>query len=286
MRGKLLFALTVLMLNSGLKPDKPAYILYDKNGKVTSYQSLVSEIKKADIVFIGELHNNPIVHWLQLELTKDLFNKHGKNLVLGAEMLEADNQIIVDEYLAGLLTTKKFEEECRLWDNYKTDYKPLLEFAKTSGIKFIATNIPRRYASIVYNSGFEGLEKLSAEAKVFMAPLPLEYDSTVNCYSEMLKMGRSHGGTNLPKAQAAKDATMAYFIKGNYNKKGAFVHYNGAYHSDNYEGIVWYIKKAIKNVKVFTVSSVQQTDISKLEEEHIGKADVIICIPDNMTTTY
>ena len=286
MRGKLLFVVIVLLLSLGLKSDKPAYVLYDKKGKETSYQSMISEIKRADIVFIGELHDNPIVHWLQIEITKGLFIEHGKNLVLGAEMFEADNQIIIDEYLDGMLSTKKFEEECRLWDNYKTDYKPLLEFAKANGIKFIATNIPRRYASIVYNHGFEGLEKLSSEAKSFMAPLPMIYDSTVKCYSEMLKLGREHGGANLPKAQVTKDATMAHFIRENYNKKGAFIHYNGTYHSDNYEGIVWYIKKAIKNVRVFTISSVQQTDISKLEEEHIGKADIVICIPENMTTTY
>ncbi len=283
---KHIIILAFLFLTLGFKSDKPAYVLYNKEGKNISYQGLLSEMIKADFVFIGELHNNPIVHWLQLELTKALFDEHGDNLVIGAEMFEADNQIIIDEYLKGFLTTKKFEAECRLWDNYKTDYKPLLEFAKPNGIKFIATNIPRRYASMVYNHGFEGLEKLSAEAKVFMVPLPMVYDSTINCYSEMLKMGGGHGGTNLPKAQALKDATMAHFIQENYNRKGAFVHYNGVYHSDNHEGIVWYLKKAIKNAKVFTVSCVQQSDISKLEQNHMGKADIIICVPDNMTTTY
>jgi len=286
MRKTLLFPSVMFLFLIGFKSDKPAYILYDKNGKETSYKSIVSEMKKADIVFIGELHNNPIVHWLQLELTKDLFNKHNENLVLGAEMFEADNQIIVDEYLGGLISTRKFETECRLWDNYKTDYKPLLEFAKGNGLKFVATNIPRRYASMVYIGGFDGLENLSTDAKSFMAPLPIAYDSTVNCYNEMLKMGGGHGGANLPKSQAMKDATMAYFIVKNYNEKGAFVHYNGAYHSDNYEGIIWYVKKTLKNAKVFTISNVQQDDISKLEEENIGKADIVICTPQNMTTTY
>ena len=46
----------------------------------------------------------------------------------------------------------------RLWNNFKTDYKPLVDFAKDNNLKFIATNIPRRFASLVFKGGFEVLE--------------------------------------------------------------------------------------------------------------------------------
>ena len=46
-----------------------------------------------------------------------------------------------------------FREEAKLWPNYNTDYAPILEFAKKNELDFIATNIPRRYASMVARNG-------------------------------------------------------------------------------------------------------------------------------------
>lgn len=95
-----------------------------------------------------------------------------------------------------------------------------------------------------------------------------------------------HGSANMPKAQAIKDATMAYFIL-NYFKQGSlFIHFNGAYHSDNYDGIVWYLKNKQPNLKLATISTVSQKDIGKLLDEHKGKADYIICVDEDMTNTY
>jgi len=106
---------------------------------------MLKEAADADIVLFGELHDNPISHWLQLELTKDLYDLKKDKLVLGAEMFESDNQVILDEYLSGKILQSSFESEARLWSNYKTDYKPLVEFARINKLKFVASNIPRRY---------------------------------------------------------------------------------------------------------------------------------------------
>ena len=91
--------------------DKPAYRIYDAEGKDLRYSRMVRNLEEADIIFFGELHDNPISHWLQLELTRDLFISHGDGLVLGAEMFESDNQLLLDEYLSGIITEEKFEEE-------------------------------------------------------------------------------------------------------------------------------------------------------------------------------
>ncbi|MDZ7775007.1 MAG: ChaN family lipoprotein [Bacteroidales bacterium] len=81
---------------------------------------MLRKIADADVVFFGELHNNPVAHWLQLEVTRDLYQEKNGNLVLGAEMFEADNQLIIDEYLEGTIRQKDFEKEARLWSNYGT----------------------------------------------------------------------------------------------------------------------------------------------------------------------
>ena len=272
---------------TAFKSDKPAYILYNSDGKNVKYEKLLKEVEDADIVLFGESHDNPISHWLQFELTKDLFVMKGKKLVLGAEMFESDNQVILDEYLDSLITQSSFESEARLWPNYKTDYKPLVEFARIHRIPFVATNVPRRYASLVNKKGFEGLEELSDEAKVFLPPLPVKYDPELNCYKSMMEMEGmgSHVTPNFPKAQAIKDATMAYFILRNWSKGKTLLHYHGSYHSENYESIYWYLKQENPELNIVTIHTVSQNDVTKLEEENTGKADFTICVDEDMTKT-
>ncbi len=201
-------------------------------------------------------------------------------------MFEADNQIILSEYVSGLYKAEKFEADARLWTNYKTDYKPIVDFAIKSKIRFIATNIPRRYAALINDKGFEGLKKLSPEALTYISPdLERLYDSTVTCYKEILKMGGNHATSNLPKAQAAKDATMAHFILKNFESGKLFLHFDGSYHSDNYEGIVWWVKKLRPALKVMTISTVSQDTIAEISKEYINRADFIIAVPENMTKT-
>jgi uncharacterized iron-regulated protein len=249
---------------------------------------MLKACEKADIILFGELHNNPISHWLQYELTADLYSQLNDKLLMGAEMFEADGQIILDEYFSEIITQKKFEEEMRLWNNYKTDYKPLLEFAKDSGLKFIATNIPRRYANAVFNHGLDTLEVLSETAKSYMMPLPLEYDTTLNCYSSLSGGGPmgGHGSVNLRDAQAVKDATMVHFLLKNYKSGDTFIHFNGAYHSDDFESMYYFLKEKMPELNIVTISTVSQINVKQLEEDNEGKANFIICVPETMTTTY
>ena len=193
--------------------DKKAYQLFDKNGKKTSYKKLITKAENTQVLLFGEFHNNAISHWLELEVTKEVFEK--KPVVLGAEMLEADNQTQLNQYLKGEINQKKLDSTARLWSNYKTDYKPLVDFAKENKVSFVATNIPRRYAAMVSKKGFEALETLTTEEKSWIAPQPIPYDANLPGYIEMMKMMGEHSSPNMPKAQASKDATMAYFINAN-----------------------------------------------------------------------
>jgi uncharacterized iron-regulated protein len=285
----LTFLLLILFLaGTAFKTGKPAYLLFDVNNKKAKYSQMVKQAQNADIVLFGELHNNPVSHWLQLELAKDLHAFTDTNLILGAEMFESDNQIILDEYLNDLISQSRFEAEARLWINYKTDYKPIVEFAKENKLKFVATNIPRRYASIVNTKGFEELEELSEEAKRFLPPLPVLYDPELNAYKSMMTMNgmEHHSNENFPKAQAVKDATMAHFIMKNWVKGKILIHFHGAYHSDNFESIYWYLKQHDPELQILTISTVSQNDISNLDKENKGRANFIICVDKNMTPTH
>jgi uncharacterized iron-regulated protein len=264
--------------------QKPAYILYNSKGKKVSYKKMIKQLAKKDIVLFGEFHNNAIAHWLELAVAKDL--SETRNLTFGAEMFEADNQQALNDYLAGKITARGLDSAARLWSNYKTDYAPIVNFAKEKKAAFIATNIPRRYASLVSKKGFEVLDTLSSLEKTWIAPLPMDYDAQLPGYVKMVEMMGGHGGPNMPKAQASKDATMAYFILQNFKPGSLFIHYNGAFHSENYDGINWYLKRKQPDLKYATITTVSQKNIKELLAENKGKADYIICVDEDMTNTY
>lgn len=264
--------------------NKMAYQIFDTNGKLSNYKNVLKKAAKSEVVLFGELHDNSIIHWLQLKFTKDLSEKN--DLILGAEMFESDNQNQLNQYLRGEINARILDSAARLWPNFKTDYKPLLDFAKDKKLNFIATNVPRRYASMVYKKDFPELEQLSEQEKLWIAPLPIAFDLNLPGYKSMLTMQGGHAGDKMPKAQAIKDATMAHFIIKNLKAETIFIHYNGTYHSENYEGINWYLKKQNPNLVIVTIATVEQKDISKLEKEHYNKANFIIVVDQDVTKTY
>jgi uncharacterized iron-regulated protein len=267
-------------------PDKPAYRLFDKEGKEIVYGSMLDVLTTVDIILFGEIHNDPIDHWLQFELAKDLFSLGKRTVIIGAEMFEADDQLILDEYLAGLISHEHLVKEAKIWDNYDTDYRPIVTFAQQHGIRFIATNIPRRYASLVAREGLKALECLSDEAKRWIAPLPIRLDLMTPTYKDILDLSMTHGiePENFLSAQAVRDATMASFILGNRTPGSLFLHYHGEYHSRKYGGIYWYLKQAEPNLTMTTIISIEEKTI-EFREEHLGLGDYLLITPHSMTKT-
>lgn len=263
-----------------------AYAIFNKEGEKVSFQALMAATNDKSHVFFGEFHNNPIAHWLQVKMVKELFAIHEENLVVGAEMFESDNQLLINEYFADQIKEKSFEEEVRLWENYKTDYKPILEFAKDKNVKFIATNIPRRYANSVYYNGMGILQQLPEESRSYIAPLPIEIDTTLSSYKEIESMASDHNGTFMMEAQAVKDATMAHFILKNTKESTVFFHLNGAYHTNRYQGILSFLMPKIDKNKMLTIATVSQSSVLELKPENLDLADFVICVDQDMTLTH
>ena len=275
-----LFLLGWLLTVGGFAQDKKAYVFFDKNGRRTSYKKLLKKSEQADIVLFGEYHNNPIAHWLELELLKDLQPK--RPLVLGAEMLERDNQEALDRYLQGTIDQKGLDTLARLWKNYKTDYKPLVDFAKKHQLPFVATNMPRQYANLVYKKGIQALDTLTSAEKQWIVRLPFAYDGSLSQYEKMKKMS-GHNTENLPMAQAIKDATMAESILAHLKANSLFVHFNGSYHSDYYQGIGWYLRRERPNLRILTIATTSQAELKRLAKENYGQADFILAVDEDLS---
>ncbi len=262
------------------------YRLYNAQGKKVKYAQMLQQIRQADVVFFGEVHNDPMSHWMSLHMLEDLQKVH-QDLVLGMEMFEADDQIVLNEYQQGLIQEAQLLSEAKVWDQYATEYKPMVDYAISHKVKVFASNIPRRYASVVFHKGLSALDSLSEEARKWMAPLPITVDTSLSSYQEMVEAMGGHGGAatdNFISAQAIKDATMAYFIA--QHLPAHVLHINGAYHTQDKEGIAWYLKQSHPELNIMTIHSVPQEDVAKLEKENKGKGDYILCLPADMIKTH
>ena len=108
----------------------------------------------------------------------------------------------------------------------------------------------------------------------------------------MLQMSGMHSGMtkgmkNLPKSQAVKDATMAYFINKNLKKGNKLIHYNGSYHSDYKQGTVWYFQKLNPKAKVVNITTaLSDSKDLNINDSELERADYIIIVPEDMTRTY
>jgi uncharacterized iron-regulated protein len=283
---RLCLILSLFFSISSFAQHKAAYKLLDQTGKEIAFQDMIEVLEDVDVVLFGEFHDNPISHWLQYEVVKSLHDEK-INIKLGAEMFEADQQEALNAYLSDEFSAKQLQNSFKLWPNYKTDYKPLVDFAKTNSLEFIATNIPRRFASDVYKKGgFKALNELSSRQKSWIAPLPVPFDIELRSYQDMLKMMGDHGGVDIVKAQAIKDATMAHFILKDLLPNEVFIHFNGSYHSNYYEGIFWYLKQYRKEIRIKTITTVEQQQLKRLDEKNKNLADFIIIVDENMTKTY
>lgn len=283
--------LSIVMQPHAQQKEKPAYLIFDAKGKKVNYGTMVKQLEAADVVLFGEQHNNSLAHWLEWELLRDLTTAMPDAYALGLEMFEADDQLIVEEYLRGQIKESYFLKEAKVWDNYHTDYRPLIEWAKDRKIPVWATNVPRRYAHMVAYHGLGVLDSLPAEVKAWMAPLPITIDSELRSYRQMRDMmGGGHGqgmqAENFVAAQALKDATMAYFIVQALKQRSKLIHYHGSFHSDYHEGIAWYLRRLRPGLRLLTISCVEQEQLNKLEEAHLGKADFIIAFPASMHKSY
>ncbi|MBO9699450.1 MAG: ChaN family lipoprotein [Sporocytophaga sp.] len=264
-----------------------AYTLFDKQGKKVSYDKFLSGMESADIILFGEIHDNALCHWLQLQVLKSLEAVKKGKVVVGGEFFEADDQIIIDEYLKGYFSLTNFKDEAKTWSNFEQAYLPIIQFSKEKHLTFIATNIPRRYASLVAKKGIDSLQLLQSEAFKWIVPLPFDIDKNLPGYKQLAESSSQGHAFSLPfmiEAQAIKDATMAHFINLNRAEK-IFFHINGSYHSDGFEGIYWYLKKKNPSQKIITVSSKEQKNLSVLDKENLNIADYIICFPEDMIRT-
>lgn len=261
--------------------------VYDSQHKRwTDFESMAAELVKADVIFLGEQHDDPSTHRMEAALLDAIARRRG-NVVVSLEMFERDVQPVVDAYLAGNLDEETFLKTSRPWPNYATDYRPLVEFAKAHGWRVIAANIPRKMASSASSKGLTAVADLTDSTRAWAAAeFSCPKDSYFARFGETMKehpLGPGPAPTaeemaqmteRFYQAQCSKDETMAesiVWVKKSAPNPPLVIHYNGAFHSDFSEGTAMRVKRRLSDAKIAVISAIPVESLDALDPKPLRK---------------
>ena len=237
-----------------------------KSGKELTATQLAQKLAKYDVVFFGEYHDQGEIHKSEAELLEALHKIKGEKLALSMEMFEADNQEKLDSFLAGSLSEEDFLATSRPWPNYKTDYAPLVNFAKEHKMPVVAANVPRFLAAHVAknNASTEGIEAQ------YQKWLPKHTYAPEGAYKDKFyaQMNSPEAPMKMPPARLAavyaaqclKDDKMAESIAAfsDAHKKMQVLHINGCFHSDAHLGTAQKLEALRPELKVAVITPLER----------------------------
>ncbi|MGE3062817.1 MAG: ChaN family lipoprotein [bacterium] len=240
-----------------------------------SFSDFMKDLASSDVVLIGETHDSPFDHYVEEDLFKRVLKM--RNITLSLEMFERDVQRVLNSYLAGEITEDSFLKASRPWENYESDYRNLVEFAKKNKIPVIAANIPRSLASLVSKHGSDTLNSISDIKDFFVKPFstPDDYKQRFFDFFSMIVPGMPMSAMsqeNIFLSQLFKDATMAFSINkalSEYPDRLVFM-VCGEFHSDYHQGIYQQLKSINPGIKITTISiSVDSADFDPLKADYL-----------------
>jgi uncharacterized iron-regulated protein len=260
----------------------PFLALYDLPDRAIAWPEAVAILGQGDVVLVGEQHGDPETHRVELATLQALVGT-GKPVALSMEMFEADVQPVLDAYLMGAIDEGTFLAQSRPWPNYKSDYRPLVEYAKAQRLPVIAANVPRPLAANVAREDFEGLATLPWE-QARHAAIPSFLDGGAPWQRFQKAMG-GHGEPasgamwRMYAAQSLKDATMARSIAialTTLVPGGRVLHVQGRFHSDYGAGVPAYLRPLLpdRTLRIFTVVPVA-TAAAATQQDKAGLADIV-----------
>jgi uncharacterized iron-regulated protein len=266
--------------------------IYDAQGRPATLEQVLDAAVASEVVFVGEIHNDAGAHQLELRLLQETFARlmpktnagvSERRLVLSLEMFERDVQSVLDEYLAGLIQERQFLAASRPWNNYQTDYRPLIEFAHAHELPVMAANAPERYVNRVGRLGRESLKALSPGALAWLAPLPYGVASPAYAakFNEVMAAGGPGGAHSNPfllDAQTLRDATMAHAIAEQLKreKRALVLHVNGNFHSEGRLGTPEQLRALRPQTRMLVLSIVPApVNASPDAKQFIGLGDFV-----------
>eukprot|EP00871_Galdieria_phlegrea_P002740 jgi/Galph1/3467/GphlegSOOS_G2141.1 len=297
-----------------------SYQIFDRNEKPTDMQHLLDSFVNADVILIGETHNDAVAHYVELALLNQLFEKTVSSVdgqrpvMLSLEFFNHDVQEIMNAFITGDIDEVEFLQQCPQKPSNIEDYLPLLRYCRANHIPVLASNAPKY---IIDLNGKEHLTTLSTEHRKHGIP-PVPYPLPSTSYQEKFLSLMNHQlmmaahGMLLPSskedmlsnslsnmqewerhlqhyldAQNLWDASMAYNIvseiRDNPNRR--ICHICGKFHMEDGLGIPEHIHNYAPHLKVASVSIVPQEE-RIWSQERVSSEDFVIHTMESVNDSH
>jgi uncharacterized iron-regulated protein len=212
----LCMVVTVLFPATGFSAD---LVLRVRDGAVIPFKQMIDDVKKADIVFVGEVHNMNKHHRDQLAVIR-AFHEADTLMAVGLEMFRADSQDRLDAWTHGSLSLDRFLSAYR--DNWSLPwplYQDIFLYAREHELPLIGLNISDDVAAKVARQGFGSLS--AAEKEALPPGISCRVDEKYMEFIRQAYAEHSHSDRtflNFCEAQMVRDKSMAWHLI-SYGKK-------------------------------------------------------------------
>lgn len=266
------------------------------SGSALRWRHLLDAFDWAEIILIGEQHDDALGHAVQLAVVEDVLS-HWPGSAVSMEMLERDEQILVDDFLEGIIDEETFVR-LTFSENWAGDgtwiewFQPIIDEAMERNVRVVAANAPRRYVRLARTDGYTRLRLLPAQRRAHFA-LPRSRNLAEYRQRFADVMAGAHGDDardadaahdpqqqqridNAFRSQLLWDATMAdSIVKTQPRRSAKVVHLVGQFHSDFDGGLVQEIRARKPRARILTIS-MQRAWRDTLRESDRSRADIVI----------
>jgi len=294
--------------NQALKAPRNLAMFSGYTGDQVTWGDIRRGMQWADVILVGEQHNDATGHRVELALVNDAINLVPAAAV-SMEMLERDEQDTLDAYLAGKISQEQFVDKTgsKNWGapgKWGQWYQPIVDAARDARVPVIAANSPRRYVRQARIEGYGALWALPGNQRawfflperVLTGPYARRFKKVMSYHAAPRKSRASKKRpTSQPASRPARpkrrpkfdvdaffraqllwDSTMAGSIVHALDSGSArVIHLVGQFHTDFDGGTVQYLLDRRGDLKILTIS-MQNTAARSLRSEDRRRADVVI----------
>jgi uncharacterized iron-regulated protein len=166
--------------------------------RTLSFGELTDRLLEADLICVGESHDNELCHRVQLQIIKSIFARDSR-LGVGMEMFQRPYQEPLDKFIRGEISEDemlKATEYRTRWGFHWSLYQPIVDFCKRNSLPVAALNAPRELTAKISKGGFKNL---SDEDKKALGPVDFHVQAHRDHWYETL--ARMHGNVKVSEDQ-------------------------------------------------------------------------------------
>lgn len=263
-------------------------ILNGDGSGTTTWSQAIQQMAAADVVLMGEVHGHALGNAVQQEMFEDILTAN-PNALLAMEFYERDEQVALDDYLAGITDREAFEKAAdRNEGNNPWAHARMIDASKEAGRPVIAANAPRRYVRLARTDGFDRLRELNENQRALVViPAQTPQGAYRDRFMDAMGGMAAHGGEEMIesflRSQSTWDATMAQSIVDAFEHGTPVVLVVGYFHAQfpfepgSSELVDQLRKRTDRNLNIVTCITLPATH-DEIQEDDRNIADFVVYV--------